>query len=117
MKVYIAGPITGIPNYKAVFDSAEAHLASQGHTVINPSFLPVGFEHDEYMSVCLPMVDICEAVVMLPGWEDSKGAKTERKYAITQGKMILLYDKWGEYPRQEQAGQHPDHYENRGRYR
>ena len=43
MKIYIAGKITGRENYKDEFKKAEERLTKQGHTVMNPAFLPEGF--------------------------------------------------------------------------
>ena len=36
MKLYIAGPITGVPDYEERFKKAEEDLKAMGHTVINP---------------------------------------------------------------------------------
>lgn len=47
MKIYIAGPITGIPDYKERFAKAEAELKAKGHAVMNPAALPEGFEYSE----------------------------------------------------------------------
>lgn len=85
MKIYVAGPITGIEDYKEQFAAAEQLLKEKGHTVMNPAILPEGFEHEDYMHICLPMVDVCDAVVLLPGWMDSKGAKAEFVHATGQG--------------------------------
>ncbi len=39
MKIYIAGKITGEPNYKEKFDIAATNLEEQGHIVLNPAEL------------------------------------------------------------------------------
>jgi len=91
MKLYIAGKITDNPNFKEQFAEAEKKLRDEGHTVMNPSVLPAGFEHHEYMDVCYAMINICEAIVLLPNWLDSKGAKMEQAYAMMNGKEIYLY--------------------------
>lgn len=91
MKIYIAGPITGVENYKEPFDEAESLLREKGHNTMNPSILPEGFEHHEYMKICLSMVDVCDAVVLLPGWEGSKGANMECVHAFKNNKKIGFY--------------------------
>ena len=69
IKVYIAGPMTGLPDFNrgAFFDAADV-LFSHGHIVLNPAVFPDGLEHGDYMKICLPMIDAAEAVIMLPGW-------------------------------------------------
>lgn len=82
IKVYVAGPMTGLPDFNrpAFFDAAGL-LFDHGHIVLNPAIFPDGLEHSDYMKICLPMIDAAEAVVMLPGWENSKGASMEYQYA------------------------------------
>ncbi len=90
MKVYIAGKITGNPDYKQQFAEAEKKLREKGHTTMNPAVLPDGFEHQEYMRVCFSMIDVCDAVFFLDNWRDSKGANMEYNYAFEQNKGIML---------------------------
>lgn len=85
MKIYVAGPITGITDYKERFKEAEEALKAKGHTVMNPAILPEGFEHHEYMNICLPMVEVCDVILMLPRWSDSTGARAEFVHATGQG--------------------------------
>lgn len=93
MKVYISGSMASRPNeYHEVFKKAEEELKKYGHTIINPSILPRGLVHTKYMPICLAMVEAADAVFMLDGWENSKGAKLERDYAEYQGKTIF-YEK------------------------
>lgn len=82
IKVYLAGPMSGLPDFNrgAFFEAADV-LFSHGHIVLNPAVFPDGLEHGDYMKICLPMIDAAEAVIMLPGWEKSKGANMEYQYA------------------------------------
>ncbi len=92
MKIYIAGKITGEDNYKEIFGEAEASLKKMGFTVMNPSILPYpGFEHSEYMQICFTMIDVCDAVCLLDGWEESTGACMEFYHANSNGKLIIKY--------------------------
>lgn len=92
MKIYIAGKITGYPGYKAKFAEAETRLTAQGHSVMNPSVLPEGFEQHEYLQICYSMIDVCEGIFMLGNWQDSNGAKMEHEYAIANRKRIIYAD-------------------------
>jgi len=89
MKTYIAGKITDNPDYMEQFATAESFLKQNGHFVMNPTVLPPGFEHHEYMKVCFSMIDVCEGIYLLDNWQDSKGAKMEYEYATTNGKMVI----------------------------
>ena len=89
-KIYIAGKITGDPDYKAKFLIAQKELQSHGHKVMNPAELPEGFEFSEYMKICLAMIDVCDTVYMLNNWGLSKGASIEYLYAQDVGKKILF---------------------------
>ena len=90
MKIYIAGKITGDPNYKRKFAKA-AKCLSKTHTVMNPAILPDGFEFEEYMKICKSMIDVCDAVYFLPDWKQSTGAQEEYLYALSLGKKTALF--------------------------
>lgn len=89
MTIYIAGPMTGIPDYnRPAFHEAEKLLNDLGHVVINPARLPTGLDKNSYMPICTAMIDAVEAVCFLPGWMGSEGASLEYLYARHQGKTI-----------------------------
>ena len=90
MKLYIAGKITGEPDYYEKFQRAVLKLRMDGHLVITPTILPDGLEHDEYMHICYSLIDIAEGVYFLDNWTDSKGAIEEYRYACHTGKKILF---------------------------
>lgn len=87
-KIYIAGKITGLDDYKERFKTAEEHLLRQGYSVMSPAKLEGKFEQAEFLHVCFAMIDVCEAVFFLDNWKDSPGAKTEHDYAIRKEKWI-----------------------------
>lgn len=102
MKIYIAGPMTGIPkfNYPA-FMLAEVELQSRGYEVLNPARInevhnPERNEQDWkwYMRHAIRMVLDADAISLLKGWEDSKGARLERTIANNLDLHIRLHHDW-----------------------
>lgn len=88
-KIYLAGPITGVPDYRAHFLEAKWALEKQGYIVLNPAELPEGMEPADYMRICLAMLDVADAVYMLPGWGKSIGAGIEYQLAKYAGKPVI----------------------------
>ena len=91
-KVYIAGKINGLKNYREVFKEVDDSLTAKGNAVMNPAVLNEGFPYKAYMPICLAMLEACEVVYMLNNWKDSKGAKVEHEYAKIQGKKIIYQE-------------------------
>lgn len=89
-KVYIAGKITGDPNFKTKFDQAKEWLSGYGQSVMSPADLPAGMKQGDYMRICLAMIDSADEVHVLPGSKDSKGTKIEVLYAQYIGKEVVL---------------------------
>lgn len=90
MKIYIAGPITGILNYRNHFAAAERKLKRKGHITINPSFLPAGLS--DYMMICKSMIDQADALYLLNGYQSSIGAMEEYLYARYKKKKIFFQE-------------------------
>ena len=90
--IYLSGPITGTDDYMKRFAEAEYKLTKKGYTVINPSRvngeLPQGMTHTDYMYMSFAMIDLCEEIYMMKGWQSSKGATQEWHYAEAMKKVI-----------------------------
>nr|QGT51339.1 phage protein [uncultured Spirochaetaceae bacterium] len=91
MKIYIAGKISGDKNYKAKFADAENALAKKGHSIMNPAWLVEypEFQYGDYIFISDWMRSVCEAVVLLPDWEQSEGAKREKSSAVAERQKIF----------------------------
>ena len=80
-KIYISGPITGVPGAisAAHFARAEQDLRELGFcNIINPRFMFEGTGAD--------------VVLLLPGWQNSRGAQMELGAAYARGLPIYEYD-------------------------
>lgn len=56
-------------------------LMDMGYTVLNPATLPEGLTQGEYMDICFAMLRAADAIYLLEGYENSKGALAELAYA------------------------------------
>lgn len=114
MKIYVAGPMRGIPEFNfPAFNAAAAALRAAGHEVFNPAERDnerhgvdiskgnaagceelAAKDHGFNLRVALAedLAFICahaDAVFMLPGWLNSKGARAERAVGRALGLKIF----------------------------
>ena len=115
MKIYLAGPMRGIPDFNfPAFKQGAAYLRKQGHEVFNPAerdeddfgktIQKKGDEHAFAESVGLTTQELrrrvfffdaeyitkyADAIALLPGWEGSKGAKAEKALAEALGLDVI----------------------------
>ena len=88
MKVYLSGPMRGIPEFNfPQFHDATEWLRLQDHIVFNPAEhsyptedLRAAFSRDTEW-----LCGWADAVALLPGWHNSKGAKAECALALALG--------------------------------
>ena len=80
-KLYLAGPMTGYPEYNfPLFNRAAKLLRDAGYDVFNPAENTDGGEIQSlayYMRLDIPALLDSQAVVVLPEWEQSRGANLE----------------------------------------
>lgn len=98
MRLYIAGPMTGLPefNYPAFYRAAE-HLAEVGIDSINPA-------RSEGRDGCKTWLDFmragirdvadCDGIALLPGWQHSRGASLEAHIARSLDLPVKPLDEW-----------------------
>jgi hypothetical protein len=89
-KIYIAGPMTGLPEYNyPKFYEIESLLREIGYSFIfNPAEIAngeTGRHYSYYIRESLKMISKADAVVFLNDWENSKGANLEFHAAKLMG--------------------------------
>lgn len=93
MKVYLSGPMTGLPDYNyPAFNAAAAKLRALGFDVDNPAEHHGGaqdLDRAVYMRSDIESLLKVHAVALLPGWGNSKGATLEVNIARELGLRIF----------------------------
>ena len=94
MKIYISGKITGLPIEQAQrqFAAVAKQLYDAGHAPVNPMKLKHDHDHtwESYMKVDIAELLTCDAIYMLKGWHESKGACIEHTLATHLGIDIFF---------------------------
>jgi len=92
-RIYIAGPMTGLPEHNfPAFHAAANRLQEAGWETVNPAENFDGrtdLPRETYLRADIELLATCDAVAMLPGWEDSRGAKLEYLIAWELGMPVL----------------------------
>lgn len=97
MRLYIAGPMSGIEGHNfPAFNEAAAQLRAAGYEVENPADTGVveGWSWADYLRYDLPLMLKCDGVAMLFGWQDSRGAQLEYEVAYQLGMPINAVQWW-----------------------
>ena len=93
MKIYISGPITG-QNKEEVsraFEEAKRFISEAGHTPVCPleNGMPETATYEQHILRDFQLLLDCEAVLLLYGWNKSKGCRMENYIAVNMGKIIF----------------------------
>lgn len=99
MKVYISGPMTGLPGHNfPAFNAAAKQLRAIGVDVVNPVEVcrESGGQWHEYMKADIKALCDCDALVLLDGWQHSNGAQLELHLAHRLQMEIETIDKFME---------------------
>src|SRR5688500_20303037 len=90
MRLYIAGPMTGLPNLNYdKFNRTAVALAANGHEVYNPASTFNGafldLPYDIWLREAIRLVSMVNGIVLLDRWWMSKGALTEIHIGLSLG--------------------------------
>ena len=75
LRICISGPMSGKENYLNDFLQATQTIRSAGHIPVNPAALETVYpdaEREEYLKLDLALLEKCDAVYFLPGWQESE---------------------------------------------
>lgn len=92
IRIYLAGPMTGIAdlNYP-LFNREAERLRALGYEVENPAENkepPCG-SWEGYMRLGIGQLVTCDTIANLPDWQDSRGARMENQIAEQLGIKIV----------------------------
>lgn len=89
--VFISGPMTGKENFnRHSFFCAAQRLHGCGYNTLNPATLPDGLMHEQYMDITLAMLSHANAIYLLDGWHESKGARMELSHAYDLSLPVMF---------------------------
>lgn len=111
MKIYIAGPISGLPisEVERKFGSAAAELRDLGFEPVNPVDMSGwGLSWRAYLHITSEILQSGEidAVYMLGDWLQSKGAALERSWAHLNG-IPVYYENTGWIQKLKERAERP----------
>ena len=93
MKIYIAGPMSGVEHFNFPnFHKAASQLRNAGHEVVNPAEIcpDTSLGWAECMKRDIVRMLECGAIALLDGWERSRGARIEAELAKSLGLRVDL---------------------------
>lgn len=95
MRLYVAGPMSGLPefNYPAFMRAAEL-LRARGYEVENPAENPFCDDWVGYMRLSLVQISRVDGLAVLDGWQMSRGATLEVHIAHALHLPVLPVDHW-----------------------
>lgn len=107
-KLFISGPVMGVPYAWKAFDEARVFYMNMGYAVTVPTDLPVGMSNADYARICFSMIDSADEVAFLPGWSKSDRARLEWDYCGYIGKPRRVYEDDVENGRPKKPEEHSD---------
>ena len=96
MIAYISGPMTGYPDFNfPAFAAAAATFRGAGWTILSPHENFGGDQtrdYLEYLRADMEAIRQAEAIILLPGWPSSNGARWELQIALGLKLKVYFFD-------------------------
>lgn len=96
-RVYLAGPMSGIPEFNfPAFHAMASALRGAGFDVVNPAEIngpaavDAGMTWADCMRADIAQLVTCDGIALLPGWENSRGATLEHHIAKALGMHVAM---------------------------
>ena len=104
--IYLSGPMTNDEGYMKKFINAADQLLEidpdliiinpatmlQYSGGIEPGGLEPGVEYRRILEIDKQILSSCDAICLLPGWENSKGCREELETALSEIMDIFVYN-------------------------
>lgn len=96
-KVYVSLPISNVPQYRIdeMLFRAQKHIGASGHKMISPydASPDANASYSTHMGNDIKALLECDMVLMMPGWQLSKGCQLEHSAAKIYDKLIIYYER------------------------
>jgi len=100
-RIYLSGPMTGLPdlNFPA-FAAEAARLRAAGWDVVNPAEIAQASQADWHACMRNDIAELvrCDSIALLPGWMNSQGAMLELQIAHRLGLKVVMAAELGARP-------------------
>lgn len=91
-RIYLSGPMTGIPDFNfSAFNAEAARLRNLGYDVVNPVDInpDTTTPYNDCLRNDLKALLDCDTIAMLDGWMNSNGAHLEMHIAHRVGILVV----------------------------
>jgi hypothetical protein len=95
VRIYLSGPMSGIEDFNFPAFNAEAtRLRAKGLHIVSPAEVnpDTTMTWEQCLRADIKALCDCDAIALMPGWQQSKGAHLEMHIAHRLGLQVLFAD-------------------------